>query len=322
VSRNLDAGPLRPWLETVVRWLLATGRKDAGSINHEFLDWLSHRPEPQRPFFAFLNYFDAHSPYLPPEGIGFRFGLEPHTDADFLLLNEFWTTVDKVRLAPRYRRLFQDSYDNCLAYLDERLGELFEELGNCGVLDRTMVIVTADHGEELGEHALFDHGESLYRPEIRVPLLVVLPKRIQVSGVVRETVSLRDLPAAIVDILGLAAESPFPGRSLAGLWHQPPSGTDPYAADRDGAISELSGPNPSIPSQGRSPAARGSLVSLAEGDFVYIRNEGDGSEELFQEPDDPLELRNRARDEVMRPVLQRLRQQLDRMSAGRSPAGR
>ena len=55
-------------------------------------------------------------------------------------------------------------------------------------------------------------------------------------------------------------------------------------------ISELTGPNPSDPNQGRSPAKRGPLVSLAEGDFVYIRNEGDGAEELFNERDDPREL--------------------------------
>ena len=90
----------------------------------------------------------------------------------------------------------------------------------------------------------------------------------------------------------------------------------------DGAISELSGPNPSLPSQGRSPAARGPLISVAEGDFVYIRNEGDGSEELFHERDDPLELRNRARDETMEPVLKQLRQHLNRARAGSSPAGR
>ena len=106
--------------------------------------------------------------------------------------------------------------------LDERLGELFDALAQRGVLDRTLVIVTADHGEELGEHALFDHGESLYRPEIRVPLLVVLPARSQFSGVVKQTVSLRDLPATIVELVGLAAGSPFPGRSLAGLWRHSP----------------------------------------------------------------------------------------------------
>ena len=114
--------------------------------------------------------------------------------------------------------LIHDSYDNCLAYLDWRLGQLFDELQRRGVLDRTVVIITADHGEELGDHDLFEHGESLYRPEIHVPLLILLPSARPCRSVVRETVSLRDLPATIVDLAGLAAGAPFPGRSLARLW--------------------------------------------------------------------------------------------------------
>ena len=137
--------------------------------------------------------------------------------------------------------LARDSYDNCLAYLDERLGELFDALQRRGVLDRTLVIVTADHGEELGEHGLFDHGESLYRPEIRVPLLIVLPANRRSPGVVRQVVSLRDLPATIVDLVGLAAGSPFPGRSLAGLWSRP------FARSR---------PPRTMATTGRSPSSR------------------------------------------------------------------
>ncbi len=312
-SRNLNLGPFLPWLDSVIRPLLATGRKDAGSVNREFLDWLSRRPGSPRPFFAFLNYYDAHSPYLPPEGAGFRFGTGPQTGADFVLLSELWNTVDKSRLPPRYRALVRDSYDNCLAYLDERLGELCDALQRGGVLDQTLVIIAADHGEELGEHGLFDHGESLYRPEVRVPLLIVLPASSPSRGVVSDCVSLRDLPATVVDLVGLAARSPFPGRSLARLWRRSAPGD---AADDDGVISELSSPNPSLPSQGRSPAARGPLVSLAEGDLIYIRREGDGKEELYHERDDPLELTNLAKVESMQAVLRRIRLRLDRVRAG------
>jgi len=70
---------------------------------------------------------------------------------------------------------------------------------------------------------------------------------------------------------------------------------------------------------GRSPASSGPLVSLAEGDYVYIRNEGDGSEQLFHERDDPDESDNRAGDEAMQRVLEGMRQRLDQMK-GRSPA--
>jgi arylsulfatase A-like enzyme len=322
LSRNLDVGPFRPRLESVMRRLLDTGRKDAGTINREFLGWLSGRDDPRRPFFAFLNEFDAHAPYIPPPSSGFRFGTGPQTDADFLLLNEFWNTVDKSRLAPRYRALFQDAYDNCLAALDERLGELFDELQRRGVLERTLIIVVGDHGEELGDHGLYDHGESLYRPEIRVPLLIVPPGSGQVPKVVGECVSLRDLPATIADLVGLADGSPFPGRSLARLWRERPAGETAGAPDGDDVFSELAAPNPSLPSSGRSPAARGPLVSLARGDYVYIRNEGDGAEELFHRRDDPLELHNRAGTPAMRPVLQRFRRDLERIRAGLPGAAR
>ena len=311
---NLAAGPVPVWMESVLRPLLVVDRKDAGSINRDFLEWLSHRQEPDRPFFVFLNYYDTHSPYRPPEGAVHRFGLMPQTDADYFLLTRLWAFVDKLRLTPHYRLLFEDSYDNCIGYLDERLGDLFDALAQRGVLERTLVIVTADHGEELGEHALFDHGESLYRPEIRVPLLFVLPARSEFSGVVKQAVSLRDLPATIVELVGLAAGSPFPGRSLAGLWRHSPHGEEaPSAGDLPVVLSELADPNPALPSQGRSPASRGPLVSLAEGDFVYIRNEAVGSEELFNESNDPHELINRTGTAAMQPVLKRFRQHLDQM---------
>jgi arylsulfatase A-like enzyme len=309
LSESFDAGAFRP-LHVLGEHLVADQKKHAGSINREFLDWLSRRPEPGRPFFAFLNYFDAHTRYLLPQGAEYRFGLKPQTKTDFQLF-ERWREIDKTRLPQHYRNLIVDCYDNCLAYLDERLGELFDELQSRGVLDRTLVIVTADHGEGLGEHDLFDHGESLYRTEVRVPLLIVLPARSQYQGVVRETVSLRDLPATITDLAGLGSGSPFPGQSLARLWR----GASPGVASVSGewAYSELAEPNPANPNQGRSPAARGPLRSLAAGDFVYIRNERDGSEELFDERDDPRELLNRAHVDVMQPVVQRFRARLDQI---------
>ena len=177
---------------------------------------MSQRREPARPFFAFLNYFDAHSVYLLPPGTPYRFGRPPKTEADVQVFVD-WFYLDKLRLPPYYVNLARDCYDSCLGYLDEQLGELFDELKRRGVLDRTLVIVTSDHGEGLGEHNLFFHGETLYRTEIRVPLLIVLPGHNR-SVIVSETVSLRDLPATIVDLTGQGTGAPFPGRSLARLW--------------------------------------------------------------------------------------------------------
>jgi arylsulfatase A-like enzyme len=301
--------------------LSSGARKDARIINRALLDWLSQRREPQRPFFAFVNYVDAHSPYLLPPGVPDRLGSPRMSDADMRLLAESWTDANRQRFPQAARRLVRDAYDGCLAYLDDRLGELIDDLERRGVLDETLVIITADHGEGLGEHDLFDHGESLYRTEIRVPLLIVLPA---VSGrpvspeVVDSRVSLRDIAATIAGFVRPAAKSPFPGRSVLPVDVSSATAARARSDDHDTLVlSELATPNPSDPNQHRSPAYRGPLISMAEGDYVYIRNEGDGREELFHERDDPHELSNLARVEAMGPVLRRFR---DLVSRAKVPA--
>ena len=79
-------------------FLVGFRKKDGASINHAFLDWMSHRRQPARPFFAFLNFFDAHDPYVLPEGAEYRFGLKPRRPADFIFLREYWQFVDKLAL--------------------------------------------------------------------------------------------------------------------------------------------------------------------------------------------------------------------------------
>jgi arylsulfatase A-like enzyme len=289
-------------------------RKHADRVNWELLDWLSRRRQPRRPFFAFLNYIDAHAPYLPPPGASSGLGPMSMTDADVRFLADGWMRVDKRYLPVGARLLAIDAYDHCLAYLDVRLGELLDDLGRRGVLDRTLVIITADHGEGLGEHGLFDHGESLYRTEVRVPLLILPPGgRGRSPAAVGEFVSLRDLPATVVDLVGLRAGSPFPGRSLARTWADRPAEAHPPEADA--ARSELDSSNPSDPNRGRSPARRGPMVALAEKDFIYIRNEGDGREELYSARNDPHELVDLAGSEAMLSVLRRFRDRLGRPEA-------
>ena len=187
-------------------------RKDAASINRAFLNWLADRREPDRPFFAFLNLLDAHDPYTLPQGAPYRFVTYSSTLDECRAVYELWRVLDKTKLPRSVITLARDSYDDCLRYIDEQLGILFDELQRRGVLEQTLIVVTSDHGEGLGEHGLFDHGESLYRTEIRVPLLIVPPSGLQSSVVVDETVSLRDLPATIVDLVGQGQWLALPGR--------------------------------------------------------------------------------------------------------------
>ena len=303
VSTAHEPDPLHYVPELMERWIYAGIRKDAESINRAFLDWLSRRPEKTRPFFVFLNYLDAHAPYKLPEGAHHRFGHKPKSREEIRVIFNSWDLIDKLTLPHYYQTMARDAYDSCLAYLDEQLGVLFNELQRRSALDDTLVVITSDHGEGLGEHDLFDHGESLYGTELDVALLILLPFKGRTARVVPQVVSLRDLPATIVDLVGQGAGSPFPGHSLASLWRDH-AGIPAVASE---AFSELFASSPRKTNRGRSPADRGPLISVAAAEFVYIRNEGDGAEELFNKNDDPHELSNRVGQSAMKPILDRFR---------------
>jgi arylsulfatase A-like enzyme len=296
-------------------------RKPAAVVNREFLDWLSRRDQPGRPFFAFLNYFDVHFPYQLPDGGIHRFGVEPRTGREVELV-ERWRTVDKHGLSYREIAFVRDLYDDCIADLDEQLGRLIDELERRGVLERTWLIITSDHGESFGEQpGIFSHGTSLYQPQLHVPLLVVPPTaRHSSPRVVTETVSLRDLPSTIVDLLDLEVGAPFPGQSLAPLWGDPASsvGIDTRGPGPSPAISEVIPTDPLDPDAAYLLGNRAVWASLAEGDSSYLRILMGGTvhEALFDLRADPRESRNLVEEVAQQPTLQRMRATLDRMTAG------
>ena len=153
------------------RWLQFRS-PDARGINRAFLDWLSGQQRGDRPFFAFLNYMDAHEPFLAPRGHDARFGIQPETRGEYEMLLHNWD-IDKTHFGPRDVALNRDGYDDCIAYLDQQIGAMLDELERRGVLENTIVIITSDHGEEFGEHNVFNHGYSLYLYETHVPLIII-----------------------------------------------------------------------------------------------------------------------------------------------------
>ncbi len=284
-------------------------------VNREFLDWLSHRPQPERPFFAFLNYCDAHTPYqLSPRRIH-RFGVKPSDEVEYRLIQDWWT-MDKSRLSPQELAFVSNAYDDCVASIDEQLGRLFDELDRRKALDRTWVIVVSDHGESFGEHAgVFLHGSSLYQTELHVPLVVIPPTGTRIKPVVAETASLRNLAATIADLAGFASESPFSGASLGQAW-QPSSGPPGEAASGKGALAEVV-PNETLVGGGSDSSRRPwPLAALTEEGWSYIRREGESLEELYHLREDPRQQHNVADSAGSRPRLDRMRDALSRMTLG------
>ncbi len=287
-------------------------RKDAARINRDFLDWQSQQGD--RPFFVFLNYYDAHDPYIPDRKFEGHFGLKPSSRTDLSMLRD-WYLLDKASLTPREVALACDGYDDCLYALDHYLGQLFEELKRRGLFEKTITIITSDHGEHLGEHGLFSHGISLYRPELDVPLLIIDPYHDSKGQRVSEPVSLRDIPATLADLAGFDASSPFPGRSLRRFSDVPPG---PGHARAEPMLSEIDAQVEASANQGRAPAHRGALKAILAEGMVYIRN-GDGEEELYDITIDPTEQNNLATSKRAQPTLSRFRGLLDRLLLSPTP---
>ncbi len=126
ITARSEFGWLRPYAERITAPFVGD-RKGAAVVNREFLKWLERRTQPERPFFAFLNYFDAHVPYQLPPGRMHRFG-DAADDKSERTLIERWGDLDKVRLPAQDIAIALDAYDDCIADLDEQLGKLVDEL--------------------------------------------------------------------------------------------------------------------------------------------------------------------------------------------------
>ena len=163
-------------------------RKRADEVNRETLRWIVRYD--QRPFFAFLNYLDVHFGYGGPPDYP-----KPAWDRG--------TTIDE--------------YDAGVKYTDDFIGRLLQGLDGLGVLKNTIVIITSDHGEALGDHGLSFHGAALYSDLVHVPLVISWPGRVPQGIRVEHPVINAGIANTIMDLLG-AKQNPFPGPSLTGLW--------------------------------------------------------------------------------------------------------
>jgi arylsulfatase A-like enzyme len=126
----------------------------AEAVTGAVVDWLDGLQDGQR-FFMYAHYMDPHDPYMnhPFDGVGYARVAMPNPPAD---------------MAAR----LQAAYAGEVAYLDEHLGVLFDELKRRGLYDQTLIVLTADHGEEFHEHGGWWHGTTLYDEQTNVPLII------------------------------------------------------------------------------------------------------------------------------------------------------
>lgn len=259
--------------------------KDAAPVAHRaFEDFLAAR-DPNRPYFAYLNLMEAHSPRTP--SLRSRHAVaDAETvqasmtiDQSLFALNEY--IVGKRDFTPAELKAIRAVYDASVRDLDEATGDLFDSLRAAGRLDHTVVIVVADHGEMLGEHRSFEHRYAVWDPLLHVPLLIRYPDRFP-AGRVKERVSTADLFATVLDVAGLPVPDGVESRSLAGRTTFEPV---VFAQMLDPFTSQLANIHEAYPQLSLEPWARTYCVAY-EGAWQLIYG-SDGDHHLFDLDSDP-----------------------------------
>lgn len=190
--------------------------RDAGEVNETLFRLLEEIAPARSPFFLFVNYVDAHAPYIAPSPYDDLFDLDdPRYD------RQDYNQWMRAALSGKpgsvaVRDHYTARYDESIRYVDAEVGRLIDKLSELGEFDNTMIIITADHGDAFGEHAYVGHGWSLYQEEVWVPLLIKYPR--QVTGqVVNSNVSLVDLMPTALDVAGIEPPEKLHGISLMSM---------------------------------------------------------------------------------------------------------
>lgn len=208
----------------------------------------------EAPLFLFINFMEPHDPYFPPEGF-YSIEDEPaladfHSDIvtrpippwDTLVTDEKelaelrsrtkqlpYQWLCSVDLSEAHLARYKARYKGCIRYLDSQVGRLFQILRGCGVLENSIVIITADHGEAFGEDGFISHNlgnRYAYEATHRVPLILIpQTKTLEARREIHEKVSIADVVPTLHDILGITYDTAIVskdpgnsyGRSLARL---------------------------------------------------------------------------------------------------------
>jgi len=286
---------LQPLYENLVRYD-AFSRRNAQDLNRNIFDWFKHRSG--RPFFLFINYLDAHEPYLAPPPYDHRFGT-----ASRALLRRLHDSTARTGSPSGFtaseRASVIAAYDNCLAYLDGQVGRLLELLSQSPEWKNTVVIITSDHGEEFGGHGHYSHGKDLYRESLRVPLIIAgpgVPRGLRIQRLV----GTQEIFSTALDLAG-GGHTPFSRYSLARFWN-PNFKPQPFD---DVVASELA-----FPWYWRAQAS--TLISLTTPEWQYL-DDSAGRRQLYRWADDPRELTNLAASAEGRTIVQNLQSQLGEM---------
>lgn len=278
--------------------------------------WLNEVARGEEPFFLFFHMFEPHWPYDPQASLVKRF-LPPEARAGELLTTPSREgmpgLLDRIRpkLGPAEIAEYVARYDAEILVADRLVGQLILELEKLGRFEDALVVVTADHGETLFERAwVTDHGARAYDEQIRVPLVIRLPRGDRGGTRIAEQVEHLDLLPTVLEALGLPAPPELPGRSLV------PFARGTGTLDPRPAFSNAR-PEPERVPEIRAKLTKSGLISSVRAPpyklIEYPLRDGGWHRQLFDLEKDPAERvdlasKERARADELHALLERWRE--------------
>jgi arylsulfatase A-like enzyme len=187
----------------------------AGEINREAYGLLDRARSSGRPFFLFLNYMDAHSPYAPPPQFDELYPAEKDLSIPDARYGQLFDQLAEGRgqMSEKERQHYISQYDGAIAYMDAEIGRLIAGLKQRGLYENTLLIIVSDHGEAFGERDLIGHGLSVNKDQVDVPLIVKYPGSDQGEWV-EERVGHTDVLPTVLEVTGITPPQFLQGFSL------------------------------------------------------------------------------------------------------------
>jgi arylsulfatase A-like enzyme len=272
-----------------------------------WLQWHAHQVDrglaaPR--FFLFLHFMDAHIPYNVPPELRKKFPVETiSTDGKAPAIHPCVP-----QRAPRFAAELDDAraqYDAEIHYIDTHLGRLLETLKELGWSDSTLFILTADHGEEFGDHGETKHKATLYEEVLRVPLVVSWPGSIAPGQRIATPVTLLDILPTVLEATGQKVPDRLQGLSLLPFLRRPGGGA-PRAIPSRELFADL-GP---LGLEWEMPFHRKAIRSGDRKLIVTYAKEGGVTKELYDLAADPRERCNVYAERQADPAVGRMEERL------------
>ncbi len=183
----------------------------------------------EEPLFVWVHLYDPHTPYDPPPDYSNLYDpdYEGSIRGTVQEITKFTATKGS-SLSERDLQHLRALYDGEVSYMDHHIGRLFQKMEETGILDQTIVAAIADHGEAIGEHGQFFHGDDLYQSAVRIPFMIRYPKQIQKGLRVPNLVQSIDLFPTLIEMADLQDDTTVEGRSLVPLFEREKNTDTPF----------------------------------------------------------------------------------------------